>query len=583
MGHSGDADETRADTEPAPEREAPSPHHELASYRLGEVIGRGGMGEVVLAHDTRIGRDVAVKRMRSAEPSGPELSRFMREATIQARLEHPAIVPVHELGTDTSGRPFFTMKRLAGVTLQAKMRDPDATLQELLRAFIDVCFAIEFAHSRGVVHRDLKPANIMVGDFGEVYVLDWGVARVLASPHDTPAVAPAASHPGDTEIGTLLGTPGYMAPEQARGDEANAPADVYALGSILFEILAREPLHPMGSAGIASTLDYPTASPATRAPDLGIPPELDAACVAALASNPAARPSARELARLVQRFLDGDRDLEQRRALAAEQLTAADAALATGEPARRAEAMRAAGRALALDPHSTRAAAVVSSLMLEPPSELPANLASELADAEIRQATVDARGAMLSHLVFVASLPIVLWNHVRQPAPVIAVYAISLFLAWLWYRFIADPKRNMLWTVPLNAILLGLVTRLLGPFVVMPIILATTVGGLVTQRHLLHRPLFVIGTMFLALVVPLALEHVGVLAETWRVADGALISTSTIVDIGGLPTTVMLLVATVGTPIVGALYNRSIAVARQAAHRKLEIQAWHLRQLVEVE
>ena len=579
MGHSGDGDQTSADTEPAPEPGASAP--ELASYRVGELIGRGGMGEVLLAHDLRIGRDVAVKRLRTAEPSAHELARFLREATIQARLEHPSIVPVHELGTDASGRPYFTMKRLAGVTLQHKLRDPEASLQELLRAFIDVCFAIEFAHSRGVIHRDLKPANIMVGDFGEVYVLDWGVARVVAAADDTPSLAHSDTPPGETELGTLLGTPGYMAPEQAVGDPATSAADVYALGSILFEILAREPLHPPGPPGLVSTLDRPTASPVARAPDRGIAPELDAACVAALARAPAARPSARQLARLVQRFLDGDRDLERRRTLAEHQLAIADAALASGDPTRRAEAMRAAGRALALDPSSTRAAAVVSSLMLEPPTTLPTTLVTELAEAERRLAMVDGRGAMLSHLVFMCSLPLILWDGVTDAVPVAGAYAVSLSLAWGWYRFIHGARWSMWWTVPLNALLLALVTRVAGPLVVTPVLLATTIGGLATQRHLLDRPLYVIGGLTLALAVPLALEAFGVLSETWRITGGELISRSAAIAIDGLPTYVVLLVATLGTPIVGGLYNRSIAVARRDAHRKLEIQAWHLRQLVE--
>ena len=147
----------------------------ITGYQLGPLIGRGGMGEVVLAHDPDIGRDVALKRMKAATPELVE--RFLREARIQARLDHPAIVPVHEVGRDADGVPFFTMKRVTGTTLEKQIETEK--LQRLLRAFIEVCLAIDFAHARGVVHRDLKPSNIMLGDYGEVYVLDWGVARVL--------------------------------------------------------------------------------------------------------------------------------------------------------------------------------------------------------------------------------------------------------------------------------------------------------------------------------------------------------------------------------------------------------------------
>jgi serine/threonine-protein kinase len=143
------------------------------SYEVLEVIGKGGSGEVRLVRDRKIGRSVALKRLRTEHPTRDEIDRFLREAKIQARLDHPAIVPVYELSFDSAARPYFTMKRLAGTTLG----DSRAKLQRHLRAFVDVCQAISFAHARGVVHRDLKPSNIMLGEYGEVYVLDWGVAR----------------------------------------------------------------------------------------------------------------------------------------------------------------------------------------------------------------------------------------------------------------------------------------------------------------------------------------------------------------------------------------------------------------------
>src|ERR1041385_9264520 len=137
-------------------------------YRSGDQIGRGGMGEVVAAYDLTIGREVAIKRLHAREPNDRQIKRFIREAQIQGRLDHPAIAPVYDLGRDATGLPFFVMKRLAGTTLlRGKHRRA-----ELLRAFVDVCLAIEFAHVRGVIHRDLKPNNIVLGEFGEVYVLD---------------------------------------------------------------------------------------------------------------------------------------------------------------------------------------------------------------------------------------------------------------------------------------------------------------------------------------------------------------------------------------------------------------------------
>src|SRR5580698_5971108 len=214
-------------------------------YRLGRRIGKGGMGEVMAARDEQVGRDVAIKRMRSANPSPRAVARFLREASVQGRLEHPAIVPVHEIGRDGDGLPFFVMKKLSAVSLVQILVDK-APLQSVLRAFTDVCLAVEFAHVRGIVHRDLKPDNIMLGDFGEVYILDWGVAKIAdGEPLSRSPPIRAPERASETEDGSLIGTPGYMAPEQCCGDvEAiDARADVYALGAILFEILALCPLH----------------------------------------------------------------------------------------------------------------------------------------------------------------------------------------------------------------------------------------------------------------------------------------------------------------------------------------------------
>ncbi|HET9988127.1 MAG TPA: serine/threonine-protein kinase, partial [Kofleriaceae bacterium] len=305
----------------------------LKGYVFGEVIGRGGLGEVVIAHDLRVGRDVAFKRLRATAPSDGEINRFLREARIQARLDHPAIPPVYDLGTDDDGRPFFTMKRLAGVTLSELMKSPVANRQRLLRAFADVCLAIEFAHSRGIVHRDLKPANVMLGDFGDVYVLDWGLARVVGE-----AVAEVQRDDIDSldlKESKLLGTPGYMSPEQLqKAAEAGRPADIYALGAILFEMLAGEPLHPRGPTALQSTVSGDVVtSPSKRRPERTIPPELDAIVTIMVAMDPAARPTARKVAERVEAFLDGDRDVARRKTLAVDLVWNARAAFNEGRSA----------------------------------------------------------------------------------------------------------------------------------------------------------------------------------------------------------------------------------------------------------
>jgi eukaryotic-like serine/threonine-protein kinase len=199
-----------------PEDRLPPPTGTLVSgrYAMLRRIGKGGMGEVMSARDEQVGRDVAIKRMKAAAPSDRAIARFMREASIQGRLEHPSIVPVHEIGRDSDGLPFFVMKKLAGTTL-SKILDSDRSrypLERILRAFVEVCLAVQFAHDRGIVHRDLKPDNIVLGEYGEVYVLDWGVAKVLGEDNESFADVGSGSGSGEhaTVVGTAIGTPGDM-------------------------------------------------------------------------------------------------------------------------------------------------------------------------------------------------------------------------------------------------------------------------------------------------------------------------------------------------------------------------------------
>ncbi|MGH7438364.1 MAG: protein kinase domain-containing protein, partial [Polyangiaceae bacterium] len=302
-----------------------------ARYATKSLLGQGGMGEVHLCGDGWIGREVAMKVAREGIAAQPHLrARFVREALVQGQLEHPGIVPVYDLGSRADGATYFTMKRIHGLTLAAViegLRRGDATTvkaysrRRLLTAMGSVCQAVSFAHSRGVVHRDLKPENIMLGDFGEVYVLDWGVARVLEDAWvQRPKVEGVDVPVGRTLAGAFVGTPGYAAPEQVQGDRTvGEPSDVYALGAILFELLALAPLHQGASvdALVASTLASGAARPGAKSPHLAIPPELDLICARATALEPGDRfPSAREMQEALERFLDGERDAERRRELA---------------------------------------------------------------------------------------------------------------------------------------------------------------------------------------------------------------------------------------------------------------------------
>jgi len=553
-------------------------------YEMGAVIGRGGMGEVLAAHDPRIGREVALKRMRSESPTGEAVGRFLREARIQARLDHPAIVPVHELGTDEAGRPYFTMKRLAGRTLSHRLADGGA-LNRILRAFVEVCLAVEYAHARGVIHRDLKPSNIMLGDYGEVYVLDWGIARVLDLGPRAPSEPGVVADDIDTLEGTrsdaMLGTPGYMAPEQARGLGVAPAADVYSLGAILFEILAGKPLHPRGEGAIGSTLANPQQSPALRRGD-GVPPELDAICLEALAEDPTARPSAHELAERVQRYLDGDRDVERRRWLAAQQLESALDALATGGAEGRATAMRRAGRALALDPESTEAADLVSSLVLEPPEVMPKGLVADVEAHERQLAQHRSKQAMLAYLSIVALFPAVLFLHVTNWTMVGAFYgAVALALA-LTFESSRTGHPRVVPLLVVNLALAVLFTRIGGPFILTPLLVCAVLVGITAIPWVNQRSWLVVGWTIVAVMLPMILEWVGLLPRTWTIVDGVTMVRSTIFHArgsDGAEAIALIVTNLVFTTVVG-LVALSISRRRQDAQRQLFVQTWHLRHLI---
>jgi len=262
-------------------------------YHLLEEIGRGGMGVVHRALDNELGREVAIKIPREAR--GPEFERRLRiEARVLARLEHPGIVPIHDAGRLDDGRIFYVMKRVRGRTLREYLGELNG-LNERLRVFERICEPVAFAHAHGCIHRDLKPDNIMVGAFGEVMVMDWGVARVAGDgPASEPACGPAVA--GGTLHGTVVGTAGFMAPEQARGgsDGIDERADVYSLGAILYLLLTGRA--PDGDAD-------PSAAIARHA---GVPRPLRSICARALAADPGGRyPAVIELAADVARFRAG--------------------------------------------------------------------------------------------------------------------------------------------------------------------------------------------------------------------------------------------------------------------------------------
>src|SRR5262249_370297 len=279
-------------------------------------VGGGGMGRVYGGEDHVRGRQVALKVLNLADSDGQFAERLMREARIIAQLEHPGIVPVHDSGTLPDGRVFYTMKLVQGKRLDEHVYEQTA-LPERLRLFQKICEPVAFAHARGVLHRDLKPETVMIGPFGEVLVMDWGVSKILPPPAERSTLSPnaqaATADPENTveaEVfsgaetigfntahGAVIGTPGYMAPEQARGDTAmvSERSEIYSLGAILRFLVFTEPVE--GDPG-----------PRASNNSIGIRNRriLSAILTKAMSPQPSERYcSVRELAADVEHYLDG--------------------------------------------------------------------------------------------------------------------------------------------------------------------------------------------------------------------------------------------------------------------------------------
>jgi hypothetical protein len=276
-------------------------HPRTEALELGPIIGRGAMGVVRLATQTALKRTVAVKQV--VDPTDEVVAALLREAWIAGNLEHPNILPIHALTESSRGNPLLVMKRIEGVPWSRVLTHPDQVpggeriddpLEWHLRVLTRVCRAVHFAHVRGVVHLDIKPDNVMLGRFGEVYLVDWGLAASLEA--DVPAWMPRA-----TDIKVVVGTPAYMAPEQAiaSGDRIDGRTDVYQLGAVLHEIITGERLHT------GSVLEAVGAAFRSTPPELpGVPQELAALCRRAVARDRAERFATADALRLaIEAFL----------------------------------------------------------------------------------------------------------------------------------------------------------------------------------------------------------------------------------------------------------------------------------------
>jgi serine/threonine-protein kinase len=560
-------------------------------YTEGALLGVGGMGKVVLARDEHLGRDVAVKQLRDDREVAPdERARFLREARVQAQLEHPSIVPIYDLEQQPGGAAFFTMRRVLGRTLHAILEElragttpPRYSQRELLAAFATACLAVDYAHSRGVIHRDLKPANLMLGDFGEVYVLDWGLARLLHEDAAAKLGAPPSSRLSTP--GAIMGTPLYMSPEQLLDPAVGPESDVFALGAILFEILtlvtARDP------KAVTAAVN---ARMSVRAPDRDVAPELEAICVRALATGPAQRfPSARALHAAVARYLDGDRDREQRRALASTHAAAAVAALAHGgEPgadyeAARGEAMRDLVRALSLDPTNREHVTTLATIMQTLPSTVPPEVEQELRASEQGIVRQGARDSIIGMGAWFLFLPVV------YALGVVHAYMIWLILVPVGLAIVFSIRvLKMSFARPVDQYfvlicsMLGMVmvSRMFGPLVLGPTLIATY--AITLQVHPRRSiGLLMLGVATLAMIAPMMLELAGVLPSSYVYDHGRMVILPQLIELGQGGSIAVLLGASVLSLVAPAVFVGQVRDRLNQAERRLLLQAWHFRRLGE--
>jgi eukaryotic-like serine/threonine-protein kinase len=557
-------------------------------YTEGAILGVGGMGKVLLAQDARVGREVALKVLHAERELEPhERSRFLREAQVQGQLEHPSIVPVYDIDRRPDGTTFFTMRRVLGRTLHAILDDlrkgvPAAktryTQRELLTAFGTVCLTIDYAHSRGVVHRDLKPANIMLGDFGEVYVLDWGLARLIDEQGDS-ADDPQArlSMPG-----TFLGTPMYMAPEQMVDPDVGPAADVFALGAILFEILTFE------RARDPNALFAPIeARTSVRAPYRNVAPELETICVGAMGMEPKSRwSSPRVMQEAINRYLEGDRAIEQRRELAAKHLQSARNALARSEQMvdpelERTKAIQDLVRALALEPQANEHVAMLAEILATPPRKLPAEVHEQLRAETQRMIKSGARHSVAAMLTWFLFFPLIAWIGIVNGWAIAAIAipaALSGIVSFIAMRQRVIGRPIQYATIGFLMLAAAGLSRMYGPFVLMPTMIATY--AIVLQAHpasTFRRVSAVFAV--LAIVAPVILEVTGIVPTSNLFEDGRWVIVPQIMELPRTGTILFLTLANISMVIVPCMFIARLRGELSAAQQHQLVQAWHFRRL----
>jgi serine/threonine-protein kinase len=607
----------------------------MERYERGAVIGAGGMGEVRLHLDRRIGRRVAKKTLHASLDSATARQRFLREARVQGQLEHPAIVPVYDLDIDDKGQVFFTMKRVRGMTLERvleRLRAGDAEVtrrfsrRKLLTAFAQVCLAIDYAHARGVLHRDLKPSNVMLGDFGEVYVLDWGLAKVAGETEEEETDQPPVSAPvlgasaALTRGGALLGTPAYMAPEQLlrKTDEVDARSDVFALGAILFEIITRTTFRPNGD--VAEILRKLPAEarlrPSDRAPDVA--PELDEICARALSWERDDRPArARDLAESIERYLDGEQDASLRRELAAkhaaaarkraDELHGAAASLDTGAidvpsgdgspgeasaappknaPAPegatpRVEAFRETMKALALDADNADAQKLLVELLTDVSGAVPEKARRALRTVEDQRRAAGMRTGAWGLLLWLAIFPAMVLIGIRSWASTVALAGTTLVAAAYAFWISRQPRVGVGGVTALSGMLAAIVAMTscyMGPFAVVPTCAATASILFAMHGNKRERLLSTI-LVSVGVLAPFAAELLGVFPRAYAFEPDRIVVFARAVALPQGPTMGAMAYSALSFTVFAAVLMGRMRDALRVSEQRHFLQAWYLREL----
>jgi len=557
-------------------------------YEHTRVLGIGGMGEVALVRDRRIGRDIALKTVRVEMASPAARRAFITEARMQAQLEHPSIIPVHDIGIDEAGREFFTMRAIVGTTLskvltRLRANDPE-TVQEfttlrLLDMFRHLCLVVEYAHERGVIHRDLKPANVMLGEYGELYVLDWG----LAQKH---GVATEASDPSSP----VLGTPGYIAPEQTfMGSQVDRRADVYSLGAILFEVLSLRRLHAGRDPNeiLESTRRRHSPTAQQRAPEREIPPELDAACARATAFAPERRyDTVTALREDIDKYLEGHRNQSMRRDLAARHADAAREAaqLALGATRdaemHRKRALQDVARALALDPDNALARQALVQMIAEPPQVMPTEVGDEIARGVESEGKFAFRLGAIAYGLFAIITTVSLFQGLRSWLG-LAIVISSVGAAGLWCLRLTRTFRPVegVLVFLLSSIAITTATGFYGPLVMVPVLAAANVIAFnlaIVRRYRAH--VFVIGC--LVFLVPALAEWIGVVDPFYVVEAGRIVIRPRFIEFDETMVRIALVLVNISAIVVPTIVVWKLADSKDDLRRKYVLQSWQLRQLV---